>query len=608
MLLPTSPLRGTAPKIDPDLLADGAHQVAENVRFDSGAAEPWKQLTTVATPTKGATVKSIYRYGDSVVGDAQYWLNLLADADFARGPIADDALERLYFTESGQPPRMTRSDLAIGADLPAVTRLLGLPQPDVSGVGFTVSDRAITDLSLSGTTVTATVDGALEFEPGEEINVIVAGANETEFNGDIVATVATSNTFTYEITGTPTSPATGTITYRFGGSFEDRVYLVCFVGDGNEVGPASEPITVRVGPGQIVDFTGLPTAATWPDGRSGSTVVISKRIYQSVGTGFAREATIALATTTFQSTDVPTSQVFLPEFVQLPPPEDMYALKAMSDGPMIGLYGTKDIAFSERNEPHAYPSEYRLVVDHPHVGIGVFGHSAVVFTDTYPYIVTGTDPRAMSLTRMQIKQACVSKRSIADAGFGCFAASPDGLMLVSDSGVQIVTEALMSRREWQALDPSTILGVFHDGRYFGFYDDGTTQAGFIYKHADGELTWTDIHATAVFQDARNDALYLLVDGEIQKWDSSASAMTARLKSKRFRVSRINMTCAKIIADTYPVTFKLYADGVLKQTKTVTGDAPFWLASGFRPDYIEFEATFTGRIQPVQIATSPEELI
>ena len=501
---------------------------------------------------------------------------------------------------------MTRSDLAIGVDLPNVSRLLGLPIPDVSGVTFTVSNRAITSLTFSGGTVTATAAVAIEFEIGETFNVVVQGATETDYNGAFTATQTGANTFTYEITGTPTSPATGTPTYHLGGSFEDRIYLVAFVGDGNEVGPASDPITVRLAQGQTVTLNNLPTTATWSD-RTGSTVVPSKRIYQSVGAGYALEATIALATASYQSTAIPVSQAFLSDYIQLPPPADLTSIKAMADGPMIGLSGEKDVCLSERFAPHAWPTEYRLVVDYPHVGVGVFGHSAVVFTLAYPYLITGTDPLGMTMTRIRVKQACVSKRSIADAGFGSFCATPDGLMLIGDEGVQIVTEGLMTRRDWQALKPETILGVFHDGRYFGFYDDGTTQAGFIYRHADRELTWTDLHATAAYADERTDSLYLLIGGNIQRWDAGAP-LTATLKSKRYRVLRKNLSCAKVISNTYPVTFRYFADGVLKQTKTVTSDLPFRLPSGFRPDYIEFEASFTGRILPVQLASSMEELV
>ena len=42
--------------------------------------------------------------------------------------------------------------------------------------------------------------------------VIVAGAVEPEYNGTYEVTVLNETTFSYTITGTPTTPATGTIT------------------------------------------------------------------------------------------------------------------------------------------------------------------------------------------------------------------------------------------------------------------------------------------------------------------------------------------------------------------------------------------------------------
>lgn len=645
MLISAARLTGTAPKIDPDLLPDGAHQIAENVRFDSGAAEPWNAPLAVATPTKDSSVQTIYRYGADVVGDADYWLNLLGAGNIVPGPIADDVLERVYFTEAGQPPKMTRSDIAIGAELPNATRLLGLPIPDVSGVTATPASRAVTSITRSGTTATITFSSAIEFETGEQFQLVVTGATQTEYNGEFLATVTGASTATYTVSGSPATPATGAIKYHFGGVYEDRVFVVCFVGDGDEIGPASDPITCRVAPGQTVALASLPITVTWAD-RSGTTVVTDKRIYQSIGSGYALDGTVSLATTSYTSTGVPTSQTFLPDFIALPPPADLFGLKAIADGPMIGLSGDKDVCVSERNFPHAWPTEYRLTVDYKHVGVGVFGHSAVVLTTAYPYLITGTDPRALTMTRMQTNQACVSARSIADAGFGVFYASPDGLVLVGDSGAQVVTEALMTRREWQSIEPSSLLGVFHEGRYYGFYqstyaedwvEDGYVAGAdgdfertignnyidldyiedyfgedgaegcFIYTHATGELIWSSVHASAAYADPRTDGLYLVVGGSIVRWDDGPTTLTGALKSKRYRMRRHNLGAAKVIADTYPVVFRYYADGALKLDKIVSNDFAFRLPAGFRPDYVEVELEFTGRVLPPMLASSLAEL-
>jgi hypothetical protein len=67
-------------------------------------------------------------------------------------------------------------------------------------------------LTRDGTTVTGTLSTGHGFASGQTVRI--AGANEPDYNGDFVVTVLSGTQFTYEITGTPTSPATGTITAK----------------------------------------------------------------------------------------------------------------------------------------------------------------------------------------------------------------------------------------------------------------------------------------------------------------------------------------------------------------------------------------------------------
>lgn len=66
----------------------------------------------------------------------------------------------------------------------------------------------------------------------------IAGAAETEYNGDFVISVTDPTHFDYEVTGTPTTPATGTITATGGRTtVPGVVYLdgYFFVMDSNAV-------------------------------------------------------------------------------------------------------------------------------------------------------------------------------------------------------------------------------------------------------------------------------------------------------------------------------------------------------------------------------------
>lgn len=176
--------------------------------------------------------------------------------------------------------------------------------------------------------------------------------------------------------------------------------------------------------------------------------------------------------------------------------------------------------------------------------------------------------------------------------------------------VQNVTEPLFTRDEWQALVPSSIHGYFHDGRYFGFYNNGTTQRGFIYDPAQGAsaFTFIDTYATAGYSDLLQDALYLKVGTNIVKWNADSTRMSYTWKSAIFELGApANPGCAQVVAKAYPATFKLYADGVLKHTQTVTSSDAFWLPSGYRARYLEVEISGTAEVLSVHVASSPQEL-
>ena len=80
------------------------------------------------------------------------------------------------------------------------------------------ADVAVSSITRSSTTatVTATAHG---FTTGDQVNI--RGANETDYNGDFIVTVTDANTFTYTVSGSPTTPATGTIVANNGPEVRD---------------------------------------------------------------------------------------------------------------------------------------------------------------------------------------------------------------------------------------------------------------------------------------------------------------------------------------------------------------------------------------------------
>jgi hypothetical protein len=80
------------------------------------------------------------------------------------------------------------------------------------------TDRTVTSITRASTTatVTATAHG---FTTGDQVNI--RGAVQTDYNGDFIVTVTDADTFTYTVSGSPTTPATGTIIANNGPEVRD---------------------------------------------------------------------------------------------------------------------------------------------------------------------------------------------------------------------------------------------------------------------------------------------------------------------------------------------------------------------------------------------------
>jgi len=89
----------------------------------------------------------------------------------------------------------------------------GLDYESTASVDITANTVDILSLTRSGSTVTAVCDG--EHNLASNVQPVISGAVETEYNGAQSITIVNPTTFTYEVATTPTSPATGTIEADF---------------------------------------------------------------------------------------------------------------------------------------------------------------------------------------------------------------------------------------------------------------------------------------------------------------------------------------------------------------------------------------------------------
>jgi hypothetical protein len=282
----------------------------------------------------------------------------------------------------------------------------------------------------------------------------------------------------------------------------------------------------------------------------------------------------------------------------------MIGLTSMANGILAGFQDNK-ILFSEIFKPHAWPSDYYLATDYPIVGLASFGNSLVVCTTGNTYLVTGTSPQSMSMVKLGVQQACVSKRSIMTVGDGVIYSSPDGLVQVSGRTAQLITHNLYSRSDWQALNPTTMTSAYHNNLYYAFHSTGAIV--FDMSNLELGIVNLDTIASAAHVNAVTDALYLVVGSSISRWDAGANQSYSWRSKIWVSPKPTSLSCGKVSADTYPVFCKVYEDGDLKHTQQVLSDEAFRLPSGYMAKELQFEFSGTATIYYAHFATSMAEL-
>jgi hypothetical protein len=414
------------------------------------------------------------------------------------------------------------------------------------------------------------------------------------------------------------APTNGGISGTGSGTDETRAYVYCYVTVGGDVGQPSAPLEVTIQDGQSLTLNGLVAA---PAGYN----INRKWIYRTLtgassGTDYQFVAEVIDGTTSYVDSkpnkELGESMFSLDYEV---PPAGLKGVENLPNGMMAGFNGI-DVYYSEPYRPYAWPTKYRQVVDTPIVGLGTFGETLVVCTRGKPYVMFGTDPNAISVKKLELQQACVSKRSIVNMGDAVMYASPDGIVRVGPGLTDVVTRDFIDKDFWTSLNPSSIHAYSYDGKYVAFYDNGTP-GSFVFDPTDplAPFAFNTISATAGYNDEVRDGLFLAIGSEIRQFDDNASRLTYTWRSKKVETPRaLNFGWAKIEANGWPVTFKLYArdinpasgtynQTVLKMTKSVTNSRPFSLPSGYVSDEWEVQLEGDKEVTAAYLAQSALEL-
>jgi hypothetical protein len=408
------------------------------------------------------------------------------------------------------------------------------------------------------------------------------------FNGKKTATVVDDTTFTYPLIFEALDDATGTIEYNLGGLDENRVYALAFVGAGGEEGaPAIIPGIPKVTPGQELKLNGLPGAP------AGAYNIAKKRLYRSQdgtsGASLRFVSDLTLAQDEFIDRVLGTSLgETIPTLDWEMPPDDMLGLISYGNG-MMAAISKNQVLISVPYQPHAWPIASRYSFNTDPIALGSFGQSIVVLTAGQPSILDGSSPDSMSQNLIKYGMPCLSAKSVVEISGGVMWACKQGLAFIDNQGFRLITAQRFNSESWAKYAPNTIRAYRWENRYVGFYDTGAKQAGFYFDLDTGDFYELDYFATAGFTDERNSNLYLAVGNDVFRFNGGANNLPVTWLSKEFTMpAPINPAIAKVVAEAYPVTFKLFAAGVLKNTKVVQSNQAFALPAGYKSDSFEVQ--------------------
>lgn len=314
-----------------------------------------------------------------------------------------------------------------------------------------------------------------------------------------------------------------------------------------------------------------------------------------------------------------------------PPPENLEGLTAIQNQILCGFVGNK-IYFSELGKPHAWPAAYTQTIEHNIVGIATLSGSALVLTEGYPYIIQGSDPASILISRIDILYPCLNRKSIVPMNYGVVYSTHDGLAVAATGGTQLITRLLFNNDTWQtSLDPSSIVAEYYGDAYFASHTSGS----FVFERDErigGYFVNTPYIFTATWYDKLTGKLYYTAgtNGDIYEWDDlTQPAVTQEWKSKVIVTpNMLNLGAARIIADyspeteewetsttqwqlttqiwdsVNPVTFKLWVDKQLVYTTTVGDRDIIRLPTGYRSDTFEVGVSSNLRIRAIHLAETP----
>lgn len=535
---------GEVPRQDERNLADQFASSSVNTDTSRGLVEPYRKVSTTYTSLTEA-IQTIYHLER---GGNTYWLTWPSVVDVARSPIAQDSQGRLYFTGDGEPRMTTYSDAISGAGpYPFKVFVLGVPSPKTAP---TVTPPA------GGTTVSRSYVYTLKTALGEESGPspsVVASGNEAGTWSLSGLDLPPPNTGAVTSWAIAANVATLVLPNTFGLFAGEEVTLS---GTGNASLDGKKVLASVTTTGatiKVVAANSSGTVGTWARVAEHNTTGMVRCIYRTTGTdtAYRRSAGMVItdpAQTTYSDSEASTNlSITLDSLEANTPPKNGHSLVVLPNSSMVMLAGN-ELCFSEIGKPHSYPTRLRYAMSADGVALAVAGVGVIVLTDEDVRYYSAPTPDAAVPDPIG-SQRCVAKRAVAQVDGGCVFPSIDGWYLATPSGITPLSAAVFRIQEWNKLQPSSMVGVVHNGIYACSYQDEEGNRKMLrFNLADkNAIENVDVQPDALHVSRIDGRLYLAKGRDVQLWgNEQASFMTCSWVSKLWQLpAPKNMAVAKV---------------------------------------------------------------
>jgi len=535
---------GEIPRQEDRNLPDRHASQCINVDTSRGLIEPYRRPSVSYSTLVGA-IQSIYHLER---GGNTYWLTWPRVVDVARSPIAQDSQGRLYFTGDAEPRMTTFSDAISGVGpYPFKVFVLGVPSP------LTAPTIAAPS---GGTTVSRSYVYTLKTPLGEESGpspAVVASGNEAGTWNLSGLDLPPPNTGAVTSWAIAANVATLALPSTFG-LFAGEEITLSGTGnaalDGKKVLASVTPSGVTV---NVIAANATGAAGAWARVAEHNTTGMVRCIYRTTGTdtAYRRSASMVItdpAQTTYADSVVSANlSITLDSLEVNTPPKDGHSLVVLPNSCMVML-SKNEVCFSEIGKPHSYPTRLRYAMSADGVALAVAGVGVIVLTDEDVRYYSAPTPDSAAPDPIG-SQRCVAKRAVAQVDGGCVFPSIDGWYLATPSGVTPLSAAVLRIEEWDALQPTSMIAVVHNGIYTCSYQGVDAQRKMLrFNLADkNAIENVDMQADALHVSRSDGSLYLANGRDVMLWGNlQARQMTCSWASKLWNFpAPLNMAVAKV---------------------------------------------------------------